>query len=77
MYLKFVFLQLVVFIIAKSKTKEDGGIRWRKCPLGLVVKYNFVIFKTQIYNLPIFVYSSADIHQTDTLANVKYYFLFL
>lgn len=68
---------LFINYLGQKNLKEDGGIRWRKCPLGLVVKYNFVIFKTQIYNLPIFVYSSADIHQTDTLANVKYYFLFL
>lgn len=36
---------------------------------------------TQIYNqsfsyMYLFVYSSADIHLTDTLAKVKYYFLF-
>ena len=30
------------------KKKEDGGIRWCKCPFGLVVKYNFEFIFPQL-----------------------------
>lgn len=41
--------------------KEDGGIRWLKCPFGLVVKYNFeLIFSNEIYlNILLYVCKST------------------
>ena len=55
--------------------KEDGGIRWRNCPFGLVVKYNFKfnIFSIkyiwyvimQVYKMVISNYIQFEIFQKD------------